>query len=544
MPGSFNRRGFLKASAASVAVTAGGAGGEADAPAKRPNVLFILSDQHNAKFLGCKGHPDVKTPNLDRLAADGVRFDNAICQNPICTPSRTSYISGQYCHNHGYWGLSGPRPKGLPTLFGHFRRAGYTTGAIGKIHCPAHWVEDDTDYFMDMGCSIGGKTDYIPYLEEKGLLELRDDGRYPEQGKGQGQSVDGRKSALAYEDCIEGWVSKQARQFMEDAARGDKPFFLHVSFPRPHQIYAPSEPFWSMYDESRISLPPNADYDMSLKAPHLRRTAQHYRTGKWTVFEPKAFEAGRLRKLHGYLGCVSQMDHAVGEVVDWLDEHGLADDTIVVYGADHGDYGCEHGVMEKAPGICGDAITRIPFMWRWPGQFKAGHVADEIVETVDVSATLCALTGLDPFETSDGKDLSPLLRGEHVELHRVGVTECPWSKSVRKGKWRYVHYVPEMFPPEKFGDLAPDGPFGELYNLEADPWEKANLFFDPAHAEVVQELRLELLDWLITTKRPVTVHPPVQFDGPQAHTEYTATVNPDGKIHPDRLRTVRGRNYI
>jgi len=103
---------------------------------KKPNVLFILSDQHNAKVLGHRGHPDVKTPNLDRLAAEGVRFDNAITQNPICTPSRVSYLSGQYCHNHGYYGLSGPNPNGLPTVLGHFRRTGYRTGAMGKIHNP------------------------------------------------------------------------------------------------------------------------------------------------------------------------------------------------------------------------------------------------------------------------------------------------------------------------------------------------------------------------------------------------------------------------
>lgn len=96
--------------------------------APRPNVLFILSDQHNAKVLGHKGHPVVRTPHLDRMAAEGVRFDTAICQNPICTPSRMSFLSGQYCHNHGYYGLSGPNPNGLPSILGHFRQAGHRAG--------------------------------------------------------------------------------------------------------------------------------------------------------------------------------------------------------------------------------------------------------------------------------------------------------------------------------------------------------------------------------------------------------------------------------
>ena len=103
---------------------------------KQPNILFILSDQHNAKVLGHKGHPDARTPNLDRMAAEGVRFENAITQNPICTPSRVSWLSGQYCHNHGYYGLFGPSPKGLPTVLGHFRKAGYRTAAIGNTQFP------------------------------------------------------------------------------------------------------------------------------------------------------------------------------------------------------------------------------------------------------------------------------------------------------------------------------------------------------------------------------------------------------------------------
>ena len=106
---------------------------------KKPNILFILADQHNAK--GHAGHPDVLTPHLDRMAAEGVRFTNAISQNPICTPSRVCYLSGQYCHNHGYYGLSGPNPGGLPSMLGCFRRAGYATSAIGKIHWPERTVD-------------------------------------------------------------------------------------------------------------------------------------------------------------------------------------------------------------------------------------------------------------------------------------------------------------------------------------------------------------------------------------------------------------------
>lgn len=506
---------------------------------KKPNVVFILSDQHNAKVLGHKNHPNVKTPNLDRLAGEGVRFDNAITQNPICTPSRMCFLSGQYCHNHGYYALSGPNPRGLPTMPGHFRRAGYTTAAIGKIHCPEYWIEDDSDFFREScHCSINGRPEYDAYLKSKGLLDLEDHGALQEFGDRGRQTVDARASKLSFEDSQEGWIVGQTIEFMSRSKAQGSPFFAHVSLPKPHQCYAPSEPFWSMYDESALALPPNADYDLEGKAPHMRETARNWRSGWWPLFEPKTFEAGRLRKLHGYLGSVSHIDHAVGLLMQWLKDNNLEEDTIVVYSSDHGDYACEHGIMEKAPGICADAITRIPFIWRWKGAFAAGHKADEIVETVDVSATLCALAGLPPMETSDGKDISRLLEGKSGEVRSVGVTEFAWSKSVRKGRYRCVFYPREMFAAE-----YPDG-FGELYDLESDPWEMKNLYFDPKHEAMRREMRDELLDWLVTTTRPATVLCAEDAYGPQTLRRYKCAVNHDHKMHPDRIRRARHKNYV
>ena len=506
-----------------------------------PNVLFILSDQHNAKFLSHKGHPNARTPNLDRMAGEGVRFDGAITQNPICTPSRVSFLSGQYCHNHGYYGLSGPNPAGLPNLFSHFRRAGYATGAFGKIHCPEYWVEDHCDVFHETcHCSIGGRSAaYTAFLRRCDKEHLEDHGHLPEFGIEKGrQKMEGRPSKLTFAESQEGWMTARAIEFMRAAARAGRPFFAHVSLPRPHQCTSPSEPFWSMYEGVDLVLPPSADCELAGKAPHLRAAAQRWRSGDWTLIEPRTFQAGRRRKLHGYLGAVSQVDHAVGLMLDWLREAGLADDTIAVYAADHGEYACEHGIMEKAPGICADAVTRVPFIWWAPGRVRAGHVADEVVEAVDLSSTLCALAGLAAMETSDGRDISHLLRGGSDPAGRIGVTEFAWSKSVRKGNWRLVYYPREMFAEE-----YPDG-FGELYDLQADPWEMTNLYFDPEHRDMVRQMRRDLLDWLIATTRPVTVLPHARWDSPQAVTRYGNTVNLDGKVHPDRLRAMPHRNYL
>ncbi len=505
----------------------------------RPNILFILSDQHNAKVLGHKKHPDVKTPNLDRLASEGVRFENAIVQNPICTPSRTSFISGQYCHNHGYYGLCGPRPSGLPTIFGHLRREGYATGVIGKVHCPEYWVEDDCDLFLEVTeCSIGGNPQYLRHLKEIDLLDDYEACVKTRDPQGMYQCLDGFPSTIPYRHTAEGWTVTQSIAFMEKAVAEDKSFILHASFPKPHQVYAPAKEFWEMYSEDDIHLPPNADYGMEGKAPNLVKTASDYRNGDWICFEPKTFEAARLRKLRGYLGCVSQVDHAVGELLDWLDEQGLSENTVVIYSSDHGDYACEHGIIEKAPGICSDAITRVPFIWRYPKVCQSGLVVDEIVEAIDMCNTVCHLSDVPIMETSDGRNITELLRGGSLDPEAIGLTEFAWSKSIRKGKYRYVYYPKEMFK-----DEYPDG-FGELYDLESDPWEMRNLYFDPDFLATIAEMERALLDRLVTTTRPVTSFANYDDRAPQRSFRYGHFINQDGKIHYNLLQNSSQKNYL
>lgn len=508
--------------------------------ANRPNVLFVLSDQHKANVMGTAGHPVVRTPHLDRLAEEGVKFACAITQNPICTPSRISILSGQYPHNHGYYGLEGENPRGLPNVLGHFRKAGYRTAALGKIHCPEYWIEDDCDRFAELfsDCSIEGGEEYKAYLRGKGLEQARDDEFFPEQAASGAQSCDGRVSSIPYEDSAEGWTVRQAIDFMKQASDANEPFFTFVGLHRPHQIYAPSEPFWSMYDTSDLTLPPNANYEMKHKAPHMIRAAREWKSGDWTLFEPREHEAGLRRKLQGYYGCVSQVDHAVGQLAHFLQEQGLADNTLVVYTSDHGEYAAEQGMIEKAPGICADAVTRIPLILKWPNRLKTGHVCKQIVEAVDLSQTLCELAGLALMETSDGKSLARLAQGEESELHTIGVTEFLWSKSVRKGRYRMVYYPTEMFKED-----YPDG-FGELYDLENDPWEMRNLYFEPEYRSVADGLTRELMDWLITTSRPRTMLGMKPRTGLQVKTRFHNTVNADGKISAESIRKLRGSRYL
>ena len=392
-----------------------------------PNILFVVADQHNAKVMRHAGHPDAHTPHLDRMAREGVRFSSAITQNPICTPSRVSFLSGQYPHNHGYYSLSGRNPGGLPNIFGHFRAAGYFTAAMGKIHCPEYWVEDDCDVFHESnsyqaGSVVGRSAAYTRFLRQRGVEALEDHILLPEFGERGRQSVDSRPSPLAFDESQEGWLADTAIETMHTAAARGQPFLVHVSFPRPHQCTTPCQQFWDVYDGESLSLPPNADYDLedARKAPHLIDSAKRWRDSDWQLFEPRTFAAGRGRKLHGYLGAVSQVDHALGKLLDWLRENGLAEDTIVVYTSDHGDYATEHGIMEKAPGICADAITRVPLLFWAPGRIEAGGQVDSLAELVDIPNTLCSLAGIDLLETADGRDITPQLHGAPGDSQRPG----------------------------------------------------------------------------------------------------------------------------
>ncbi len=507
------------------------------------NVIFILADQLNARCLRHAGHPQVWTPNLDRLAAQGVRFADAVCSNPICTPSRVSFLSGQYCHNHLYYGLFGAHPDGLPSFLGHCRDRGFHTAAIGKIHCPEGWIESHSVVFHETcNSSVAGRSpSYISFLGNR--LPLEDHSRLPEFGERGRQSMDSRPSPLTFTESQEGWIAAETIRQIERARAEGKAFAIHTSLPRPHQCTSPSKEFWDLYEGIELTFPPTADVDAGSagKAPHFIEASNAWRQGSWALLEPRSFSAARQRKLRGYLAAISQVDASVGLILDHLRAAGLDENTLVIFSADHGEYATEFGMMEKAPGICGDAVTRIPMIFRSPGLIP-GRVVTEQVHAVDVAPTLCALLNLDPMLTADGQDLSPLLHGDEgaKSKHRITVTEFAWSKSVRKGRWRLVWY-----PPDFFADEHPGG-FGELYDLVTDPWEQHNRWHHPDCRERVIELERELLNWLITTTRPRTTmgastHPAL---GPSAVDKFRCRVLADGRIPGQNLLATANRKYL
>lgn len=479
-----------------------------------PNVLMILADQHHAGLMGCAGFAGVHTPHLDALAAEGMRFSQAYCQNPICTPSRVSLLSGQYCQNHGYYGLSGPAPVQLPNLFRHFRAMGYRTAAYGKLHLPEsprNWIADDVDEFGDAYESPDGElgqSDFLFGLERLGLRDREDSwhnrsGRYGPNSL----SADARRSDLPYEHTMERWAADQAMAFM--TADRAKPFCIQIAFQKPHHPLLPQPEFWDLYPAD-LPLPSTFDREPTGRPPHFQHMWRQMREMTWDYAQPgETWLDGARRAWRGTLACISQIDDIVGRVRAFLREHDLERNTIVVYGSDHGAYHGIHGLPEKAPGICSDAVCRVPMIWQVPGVTPAGAVCEALVENIDLAPTLTALCGLRPMDTTDGVDLSPLLRGGQKAVKPVAVTENPWSKAIRWDRWRYVHYPEAMFDGENHD---------ELYNLTDDPDETRNLARDHSQQERVSEARRRLLDWAATTRRLVTSHPAIKergelFDG-------------------------------
>ncbi|HUS47014.1 MAG TPA: sulfatase-like hydrolase/transferase [Phycisphaerae bacterium] len=477
--------------------------------APRLNVLHIIADQHQAACMGCEGHAQAITPNLDRLGAEAVRFTRAYTQNPICTPSRVSIMSGQYCHNHGYYGLCGPRPEALPSFFSHFKAHGYRTAGIGNLHTPdvpRNWLETHLDNFADTFESADGVREQTRWFDEiraKGLLDKEE---FHLHWSGRGEEARDTPSQLPFEFSQEGWCVREAMRFIDDC-RG-QPFCMQVSLERPHDPCTPAREFWDMYDDD-LDLPANFHNDCGHRPPHFRDMHDRWRGAGGEEFIRKA-----KRRWKSYLASITHVDHAVGGLLDYLQRSGLAERTIVIYDADHGGYMSTFGIHEKAPGICSEAVCRVPFIWRVPGVTPRGRACEQLVENVDIAPTIIALCGLPPMQSADGKDISALLAGGSEPVREIAVTENPHSKAVRWRQWRFVHYQPGTFGHEDVG---------ELYDGRADPDETHNLYHDPKHQDVVNQCRRLLLEWLIRTTRIRTAlgvldvdwsgHPPIYHDG-------------------------------
>ena len=494
-----------------------------------------MADQLRWDAVGAYGNPVVSTPNLDRLAREGVRFGRAYVTNPFCMPSRASILTGRWPHAHGLWDNGVRLPPDTPTLATALGALGYRTAIVGKGHLDVHGAADSPDRMAGWDDpALAARWEGRPYY---GFQEQRRTNGHNQPAGQYGDFLYREhphavplmkmenaleppvghcwKSALPVELHSSTYVGDNAVEFIRRQASAETPFFLWASFPDPHEPFCPPRPYCDMYDPAAMPPPLRRPGETLDKPPHFRGEVDGAHPG-WRPYgrfsqarEDRSEAEDRYAKAL-YYGMVSLIDHNVGRILAALEETGQLDDTIVVYVSDHGELLGDHWLYAKGPWHY-DACTRVPLMVRYPAAAPAGRVVDDFVSLADLVPTLCELTGApytswppgpgdDPggvpppgaLPDVQGISLVPALRGEGPGRSQV-MTEFAWrfvadlhQKTLRTRDWRITAYAGR--------------PYGELYDLREDPDELVNRWDDPALRGVRGELTAALLDEVMRTE--------------------------------------------
>ncbi len=447
----------------------------------QPNILLVMADQLAVPTLPFHGHPLVQTPHLSRLAAQGVVFDSAYCNFPICAPSRVSMLSGRLPHSIGAYDNAAEFPSATPTIAHYLRHAGYRTILCGKMH----FIGADQLHGFDERLT----TDIYP-ADFAWTPDWRKGPAYRPTGVSMRPVLEAgpclRSMQIDYDDEVE----YKGAQCLYDLARSprDQPFFLTVSYTHPHPPFVAPQRFWDLYREDDIDaprVPPIAYEDLDVHSQWL------YVAHAQDLYSVSDAQVRRAR--HAYYGMVSYVDEKIGRILNVLEETGLQDNTVVVFCGDHGEMLGERGMWFKQCFF--ESSVRVPLIVSMPKRFAPARVSEH-VSLLDLLPTFRDLAHAGPQPPAvgplHGHSLLGLLQGA-AEPQRCVVSEyssegvmAP-SRMVRMGPWKYIFTH----------GLAP-----LLFNLEADPDELHNLAGQSAHTQTEQSLHVRLVqDW-----DPPTVH--------------------------------------
>lgn len=509
---------------------------------KRRNIILIVTDQHRADHLGCYGNRIVQTPNIDRIAATGSRFDRFHVASPVCMPNRASLMTGRMPSLHGV------RHNGIPLSTGHvtfvelLAAAGYRTGLIGKSHLQNFTGAPPTRDFVEKPdltppplalreadrrqrsgpeydsenqklwkdsshsvtlpfygfqyariCTGHGDlvgADYQRWLAEKGgdaATLIGEENALPDQRRAGPQVW---RTAVPEELYPTRYVEELSIEFLEECAAGDQPFFAQFSFPDPHHPFTPPGRYWDMYDPADIELPKSfgkGDIEPLKYLWQARDAGDAVRDSATVPFAVSEEEARVLIALT--YGMITMVDDAVGRIMASLDRLGMADDTVVMFTADHGDFMGDHGIMLKYL-LHYQGLIRVPFICRVPGQ--NAEVRSELAQTTDIGATILGFAGLQPFNGLQGRDLSDsgvaapddILIEEDSIIRMFGDDPGDRVRTLVTDRWRLSCHQ--------------EAGWWELYDLENDPDELENLWGQNAVGgiadELVQRMVMRMID--------------------------------------------------
>jgi arylsulfatase A-like enzyme len=420
---------------------------------KKYNVLFMMSDEHTFNALGCYGNPLIQTPAFDSIAKSGVMLE-ACCQDPICVPARAAILTGRMPSNLNVFGntVDDVMPDTTQTMADTFVKAGYTATWIGKTHWAGRSGFDDS------------KNKEIMKLSGNDKDTQHEIGRLPQ---------DARVIDLPVSENHEYILANYAIEFFRNHKKTDKPFFYGVSFPRPHFPYMIQEKYYDLY-KGKVPLPKITPEILSFlpKASQLERSK--YGLNKMT-------DAQTLKAKAIYYGMVTFVDEQAGRILAGLREAGLADNTIVVYTADHGEMCGEHGLWYKNS-FYEDSV-HVPLIISCPNALPSDVHRYMPVMTMDLFPTLSELCGLTPPSGLEGTSLVSLMRGTEQEKKRYALSECyreqTPSRMVRSDRWKYCYFHNDC---------------EQLFDMRMDPSETHNLVKDPKYADVVADLKKRALD--------------------------------------------------
>ncbi len=437
------------------------------AETSQPNIVFVITDDQRWDQLGCAGHPILKTPHIDRIAREGASFNNFFVCTPLCSPSRASFLTGLYPHQHRVFnndklGLD-IISHTLMTFPRQLRENGYETGLVGKWHMG---LDDSRRPGFDTWISFKGQGVYIDGV-------VNDNGM---QRQLRGNMTD--------------YLNRRAVEFVKQPR--EKPFCLYLAHKAVHGPFLPAERHEDLYSDYVVQLPARDEADLAGK-PMMNRSFPRINHMELEGVGPEPGEPRRGRGMDAasvvrdQLRCIAAVDEGVGQLFAALESIDQLDNTVFIYTSDNGFFMGEHGRFNDKR-LAYEEALRVPFLIRYPKRIAAGSVRDAMVLNIDVAPTLLELAGVDSVIPMHGVSFAPLLRDAAAPWREAFLAEyflekvrpsVPTWQAVRTQNWKYIHYVESES-------------YDELYHLEADPNELHNLVYDPKHETQLKAMRAQL----------------------------------------------------